>query len=222
MAVSPELIYLKFLAKVNKGNTQGDISCDKDRFVLIFNEVKNRWVEKTLKVKDSILIDSLQEIVKPYKLQNGVDKKTYEEYPLPDDFYEAILGNCLAKRKKCKRNLYLRQVKNQDKNLLRFNVNYKPDFDFEWSFFSIQDNTIRVYKDDFSIEGGEIEYYQVLPNLDVEGYDNIDGTPSTNVELPLSEQYIDQIINLAAEEFERDFQNPQALQIAKDRTKSQE
>ena len=52
--VSPELIYIKFLNKVNKGNTQGDIAVDKERFVLIFNEVKNRWVEKHLKVKDSI------------------------------------------------------------------------------------------------------------------------------------------------------------------------
>lgn len=222
MAVSPELVYLKFLTKVNKGNTQGDVACDKDRFVLIFNEVKNRWVEKTLKVKDSILIDSLQEIVKPHKLQDGIDAGEYEEFSLPPDFYEAILANVLAKRKKCKRNLYLRQVKNQDKNVLRFNINYKPDFDFEWSFFSIQDNTIRVYKDGFSVENGVLEYYQVIPDLDVEGYIHLNGEPSTNIAIPLSEQYVDQIVNLAAEEFERDFQNPQDLQIAKDRTKSQE
>lgn len=220
--VSPQLLYLKFLTKINKGNTQGDIACDKDRFVLIFNEVKNRWVERTLKVKDSILIDSLQEIVKPYKMVDGIDKKDFVEFNLPEDFYEGILANCLAQKGKCKKNIYLRQVKNQDKNILRFNKNYSPDFDFEWSFFSIQNNTIRVYKTDFNIIEGELEYYQVLPDLDVEGYVHLDGQPSTDVTIPLSEQYLDQIINLAAEEFERDFQNSNALQIAKDRTKSQE
>lgn len=220
--VSPQLIYLKFLTKINKGNTQGDIACDKDRFVLIFNEVKNRWVEQHLKVKDSILIDSLWEIVKTVKLKNGVDRIDYQEFEIPDDFYELILGECEAQRKSCKRKLFLREVKNHDKNILRFNKNYTPDFDFEWSFMSIQNKYLRVYKNDFSVKTVTIEYYQVIPNLDVAGYIHIDGTPSVDKPIPLSEQYIDQIINLAAEEFERDFQNPNDLQLALNRTKSQE
>lgn len=219
---SPELIYIKFLNKVNKGNTQGDIAVDKERFVLIFNEVKNRWVERHLKVKDSILIDSLYEIVKTKTLTNGVKKQDFYEFFIPEDFYELILSYCNAKKKKCKKKIFLGHVKNHDKNVLRSNSNYKPDFDFEWSFCSLQNNAIRVYVTDFEIEDVTIEYYQVIPNLDIEGYINLDGTPSTNVSIPLSEQYIDQIINLAAEEFERNFQNPNDLQLAKDRTRSQE
>lgn len=220
--ISPELIYIKFLNKVNKAGTQGDIAIDKERFVLIFNEVKNRWVEKHLKVKDSILIDSLWEIVKTETLSTGIKKNDYFQFDIPEDFYELIVAKCKAKRKKCKKELFLREVKNQDKNVLRFNSNYKPDFDFEWSFISIQSGTVRVYTSDFDIENVTIEYYQVIPNLDIEGYEHLDGTASTNVTIPLSEQYIDQIINLAAEEFERNFQNPNNLQIAKDRTRSQE
>jgi len=220
--VSPEIIYLEFLNKINRGNSQGDIACDKDRFVLIFNEVKNRWVEKTLKVKDSILIDSLWEIVKTETFTSGVDKNYYIEFQIPTDFYELILSYCEAEQKNCKKQIFLRQVKNQDKNILSYNDNYKPDFDFEWSFISIQDGTIRVYKKDFDVKSLTIEYYQVIPDLDIEGYINLDGSPSINKTIPLSKQYIDQIVNLAAEEFERNFQNTQELQIAKDRTSSQE
>jgi hypothetical protein len=92
--VSPEIIYLEFLNKINRGNSQGDIACDKDRFVLIFNEVKNRWVEKTLKVKDSILIDSLWEIVKTKTFTSVIDKDYYIEFYIPIDFYELILSYC--------------------------------------------------------------------------------------------------------------------------------
>lgn len=220
--VSPELIYIKFLNKVNKGNTQGDIAVDKDRFVLIFNEVKNRWVEQTLKVKDSILIDSLWEIVKTVNLYDGVEKKDYVEFRIPEDFYELILAECNAEKSNCKKKLFLREVKNHDKNVLRFNTNYKPDFEFDWSFISLQNETIRVYTDKFKVKDVTLEYYQVIPDLDIQGYINLDGIPSSNIPIPLSEQYVDQIINLAAEEFERNFQNPNDLQLAKDRTRSEE
>jgi len=220
--VSPELIYIKFLLKVNKGNSQGNIAIDKDRFVLIFNEVKNRWVESHLKDKDSILIDSIWEIVKTVNLTNGINIDGYTEFEIPFDFYELILANCEAQRESCRKTIFLREVKNHDKNTLRFNLNYKPDFDFEWSFCSLQGGYIRVYRDDFVVNNLTIEYYKVIPNIDIEGYTHLDGSPSTNIGIEISEQYVDQIINLAAEEFMRDFQDPNNLNIAKDRTNSQE
>lgn len=222
MAVSPELIYIKFLLKVNKGNSQGNIAIDKDRFVLIFNEVKNRWVETLLKEKDSILIDSLWELVKTTEFVDGVEKPEYTEFFIPEDFYELALANCEAKKGKCKKNIFLREVKNQDKNTLRFNVNYKPDFDFEWSFCSLQNGKIRVYRDGFKVSKLTIEYYKVIEDLDIEGYIHLNGTPSSNKSVELSDQYIDQIINLAAEEFMRDFQDDKGLIISQNRTKSQE
>ena len=47
--VSPELIYIKFLNKVNKGNTRGDTAVDKERFVLIFNVVKTGGLKDSSK-----------------------------------------------------------------------------------------------------------------------------------------------------------------------------
>ena len=108
--VSPELIYLKLLLKINKGNSQGNIAIDKDRFVLLFNEVKNRWVEIHLKEKDSILIDSLWEIVKTTELLDNVEVDGYTEFKVPQDFYEVALANCQAERGKCKELLFLREI----------------------------------------------------------------------------------------------------------------
>lgn len=79
-----------------------------------------------------------------------------------------------------------------------------------------------MYKSDFNIENVTLEYYKVIEDLDIEGYTHLNGNASINKPINLSEQYIDQILNLAAEEFERNFQNPNDLQLAKDRTKSQE
>jgi len=220
--MKPELVYLKFLQKVNKGNSQFNITCDRARFVLIINECKNRWVEKHIKSKDSILIESLQEIVKTVEYNQGTDKGDYIEYVLNEDFYESISAKCEAKKGECKGVVYSRELKNQNKNIYQFDENLKPDFDFEWSFHSIQANTLRIYKTDFSILLTTFSYYKVLEEFDIEGYINIDNQPSQNKEFILSDQYVDQIINMAAEEFMRDYENQNGLLIAKDRTQNQE
>src|SRR6185437_4628785 len=99
---STQTTYLKFLQKINKNSTQFNIACDKGRFVLIFNEVKNRWVETNLKSKDSILIDNLREtintasLVTPSKVTND-----YVEYPLPEDYYEHILTKTTCEKNGC-------------------------------------------------------------------------------------------------------------------------
>lgn len=220
--MTSELTYLKFLQKVNKGNTQFNITCDRARFVLIINEVKNRWVETHIKTKDSVLIESLQDSVKEVVYTNGVDKGLYKEYELTDDFYESISLICEAKKGNCSGTVYSRPIKNQNKNYYLFNENLRPDFNFEWTFHTIQGNKLRVYKTDFEILKSFFTYYEVLPEFDIEGYVNLNGLPSSNKPFTLADQYVDQIINLAAEEFMRNFQDAQGLQIAKDRTINQE
>ncbi len=223
--MSPELMYVKFLQKINKNNTQTDIACDKERFVLLINECKNRWVESHLKEKDSILIDSLQEIIKDKEYSTGADKVDYIEYQLEPDFYEAILTKSKAQRGDCKRVLYSREVKNQDKNLLQFDDSQKPDFDFEWTFNSIQGNKLRVYKtDDFKIDSTILEYYSVIPDIQMAGTVDIDEEPvTTSIGIDIiSDQYVDQIVNFAATEFMRDFENQTGVALGKDRQNSEE
>ena len=220
--MEPLEIYLKLLFKINKGNSGGNIAIDKPRFVLLFNECKNRWVERHLKDKDSILIDSLWEVVTPKELLGGTSTHTYTEFTLPPDFYQFIGGDCLGQREKCKRTIFMREVKNQNKSILKFDVNQAPSFDYEWTFCSIQNGFIRIYRKDFDIVKTDIEYYRVIPDIDIVGYKRLDGTPSTDIPIEISVQYVDQILNLAAEEYYRDFNNQEGLNLAKDRTNSQE
>lgn len=222
--MSPELMYIKFLDKINKGNSGGGVDCDKERFVRIINECKNRWVERGIKEKDSVLIDSYQEIVatKPL-LTISDDKSEYTEFKLEEDFYEAILAKCIAKKGKCKKTLYSREVKNQNKNFLQFDESTSPDFEWEWTFHSIQGNKIRFYKKGFIITSAEMEYYKTIPDVQMKDTVDIEGNIVTqSIGINISDQYVDQIINLAATEFERNYQNQVGVALGKDREQSQE
>tara|TARA_R110000868_G_scaffold1729_5_gene13913 strand:+ start:11305 stop:11973 length:669 start_codon:yes stop_codon:yes gene_type:complete len=220
--MSPELMYAKFLNKINKGNTENSIACDASRFVLIVNECKNRWVEKGIKDKDSILIDSFQEIVKTKLLITPSDTTDkYTEFGLEEDYYEGILAKIEATSDTCKGVVYSREVKNQNKNILQWDANQRPDFEFEWTFHSIQGNKIRIYKQEFEIDSVDFEYYSVIPDIQMAGTVDVEGNEiAISKGIDLSDQYVDQIINLSAEEFMRNFENSNGLQIGKDRTNS--
>lgn len=217
-----ELTYQKFLLKINKNNSGGGLYCDKDRAVLYINEAKNRWVEKHLKEKDSVLIDSLQEIVKSVVLINPSVKPDFVEYTLKEDFYESILAKSNSQKKACKWEVFSREVKNQNKNILQWDENQRPSFEWEWTFHSIQDNKLRVYKSDFDILSTEFEYYAIIGDFDIEGYININGQPSVNKPFTLSDQYVDQILNEAVKEFELNIQNQLGVQMSQERINSQE
>lgn len=223
--MSPELMYVKFLDKVNKGSSGGGIDCDKEKFTRIVNECKNRWVEKGIKDKDSVLIDSFQEIVKTKNISTSTNvKKDYIEFQIPEDFYEGILAKCNAKKGSCKKVLYSREVKNQNKNFLQFDEASKPDFNWEWVFHSIQENKIRIYRTDFDITSVVFEYYQIIPDIQMEGTVDIEGnliTTSVGIDI-LSDQYVDQIINLSVKEFEMNYMSQPGVQISQERINSQE
>lgn len=220
---SPQTTYLKFLQKINKNSTQFNIACDRGRFVLIFNEVKNRWVETNLKTKDSILIDNLRETVKSTTLINPtIITDSYVDYLLPEDYYEHILTKTTCKKDGCEGVVYSREVKNQNKNILQFDENQRPDFNYEWTFNSIQSGKLRVYKRDFEVLESIMDYYSEIPDFDIAGYTNVDGQPSVNNPVTIiSNQYIDEIISLAAKEFMLDYESESGVKAADARINSE-
>lgn len=215
--MTPELVYQKILLKGNKLNSNFNSYCDKAKAVLIVNEVLNTWITDKLKYKDSILIDDLQAIVKQVELFPGTDKTSFQSYILPKDFFQCISVECEVQRGKCKKKIFSREIKGQNRNLFQYDENQQPDFDWEWTFHQIATNSLKVYKEGFQILKSIFSYYKTLPEFDVAGYIKLDNTPSSDKPIPLQDRFIDEIINYAVEELMRDFENNNGLQIAKDR-----
>ena len=219
--MSPQEIYSRFLIKINRNSTGANRTCDKGRFVVLINEAKNRWVDQCLKDKNSILIDKLQETIVSETLLSPTIYDEYVDFAFTPSFYEFIDAKCLSSKGKCRRTLRLREIKNPNKQMVYFDESNKPSFEWEWSFLTIQSNILRVYKSDFNILSLQVEYYALIPNIDIAGYINVFNQPSVDIPLNLSEQYIDQIISRAAEEFMRNYENQIGIQIAKDRINSE-
>jgi hypothetical protein len=191
-------------------------------FVRLFNEWKNDWAERSFKYKDSQLIDSVWELVKKQQHIPNVVTPLYAEAFLEEDFYELISVTGVCSKGNCKETVFFRVVKNHDKNILLSNDMTSPDFDTRWSFVTLGGGSIQAYKKGFDILSLTVEYYKTIPDIDIAGYKKLDGTPSQDIGIELSKQYINQIMNLCVADYMRDTANTEGLQLAKDRIASQE
>ncbi len=216
---TPEETYIKFLVKINKNDSQFRISCDKGRFVLLVNENKHKWALSTIEAsKGTVLIEHVEQLVKDAELLNSVVKEEYVEFDFKNQFYETIGGVCLAEQGDCKQTLRLREVKNQDKQLLYFDSSSQPSFEYEWSYYTVQNNKVRIYRKDFNILSATIEYYEFIPEFDIEGYTKADGTASTNIPFTVSDDIVDEILDETAKDFMRIYENQVGFQLSKERT----
>lgn len=218
--------YVKFLQKIDKNNTSDDVYVDIGRFVLIFNEQQNRWLEQQFSKRDFQALLSIQELlVDNLDIQDGVvnHEAKFTEFILPDNYFNYTTSYSVASRGACKlkviRNWLIRPFDINDKIRDAYN---SPSFDYEETLVTIANNKIQVYTDDFTVDKFVFTYYRYPKAIDIIGYIKIDGTPSTTINPELSDKFVDEIISRCAEEVMRDFKDTQGFALSKDRIRTEE
>lgn len=220
--MTAEEAYYKFLIKINKNSTNFNATVDKSIFCSLYNEAQRRWLNKNTPERDGDAIANVQSIIVG-KLLNPLNTTTeYVEFELPKDWFSSADCYVLANKGACKKkiiNLY--QVRSINVRKLMSDDSSHPSFEFEESFYTVENNKIKAYKGDFTITKLSFNYYKEPENISLEGIINIDGSTSINKDPELADIFVDQIISEAATEYMRNWENPQGVQLAKDRQNSE-
>jgi len=218
--MSPIEIYKKFLLKVNKNDTNGNIKVPKSQFVLLFNEQKRKFIDDELSNNESSdLIEDLEELlISDEQLEKIEDYTLKTDFKLPINFSKRVSSYVLASSGDCTNQvLYAWAIKPKDINVYLQNENLKPSFDYRETVVVLNNGKVSVYKDGFTVDELYLTYYQEPKDIDIEGYIHIDGTPSTNIETNLSNSNIELILDRTAMEALRNYENLEHLQIAMQR-----
>lgn len=221
--MSPIEAYKKFLLKVNKNDTNGNIKVPKSQFVLLFNEQKRKLLTQELyKNESSDLIEDFEELlVLDEKLEKLSDSTLKTDFKLPSDYFKRVSSYVLASSGDCKNQvLYAWAIKPKDINVYLQNENLKPSFNYRETVVVLNSDKVSVYKDNFTIDELYLTYYREPKDIDIEGYIHIDGTPSQNIDIGLSDANMELIIDRTATEALRNYENLEHLQIALQRERS--
>ena len=211
-------IYLRWLNKVNKNSTNDNVIADKGRFVEIFNEAQNRYMEWILEKRNEDDIRYIQKLRTPdKKLKKGRTILNHCDFELPEDYFEFDNLQVFGAGDGCKEDkIHVFEAKQENVEELLCDEANKPSFPYRETFYTITDDHVNVYFEDFSISKVYLTYYRCPVQIDIEGYIRHDGTQSTNINSEWDDRVINRILNAATQQFHLNSDNLQRIQFDKD------
>lgn len=216
--------YLMALQKSEQNLANGGIKMDPGRFVLLFNSAQDRMVEYYINRKDDETIKSIQRLLVYWK---DLSRKSHGDNPectyfsLPNDFrwFSNIQGT--FKSGECMASDFLMwDTKNENVHELMADLNNRPSFDYRETFYSIGDDSIVVYEDNFRTVGLRMTYYRSPRIVDLEGYIKADGSKSTNIDPEMDDLFVEKVLNMMTKQFDLNERELEKYQFDKDNVSS--
>jgi len=211
--------YLRFLQLVNRNATNNNVNVDLYRFVKIFNDVQNRYVEWNLDKRNEDSIRNVQKLlVVEFPLLPTGSTASTSTFELPPNFFDFANISAIASTDCCKKERVLvHEIKSEDAEE-KVNDKYsEPSFDWRETFGYLANGSFVVFEKDFDTNELLLTYYREPLQIDIEGYPRLDGTPSTNVDPEFDDVIVNRILLAAAKEFSAINANPEGYALDKDR-----
>lgn len=202
----------KFQIKTNKNLETGSIAVDRGRFVIIFNEAQNKLIEYILDKKNEDDIRYIQKIlVSDFPVSSSESKNNYQSFLLPKDYFDFSNVYARATQEKCKnQQMFLYEIKGDDKNEILQDDFNKPSFEARESPFNITSDTLRVYTDDFTIDKVYLSYYRYPVQLKLLNEDDPESDFDDTVDPEFDDKFVDRVLSIASGEFELNKENPKS------------
>lgn len=207
-----QLAYDKFQIKANSNSETGKIAIDRGRFVIIYNEAQNKLIEYILDKKNEDDIRYIQKIlVSDHVITESFSKFDYQEYKLPEDYFDFSSVYAEASTGKCKnKKIALFEIKDDDKTLISDDENNKPSFIARESFMHITSDKLKVYKEGFTLDKVFLSYYRYPVQIALSNPDNPESDFDIRFNPEFDDKFVDRVISSATGEFELNTMNQKA------------
>lgn len=216
------------LNKVSSGNHQNFEVWDK---ILALNEAQIRLVKKKVNTNNfyqlgfdanrsryqdlqNLIIQyenlPVLSVVEPYPAIKCDLNQTQQKYFLP------VAIECLANRGSCTdRQVNVpRLTKHSDLPVMMANNDFNPSFEFQETLGLISNDQLIIYQGDFQITKVNFSYLRYPQEMDIQGYEHLDGSQSQTVNCELPEHLEDELLELTILELGIDTGNREAAQGA--------
>lgn len=208
--MTPNQAYERFIIKVNENAQTDNISVDRGRFAVMFEEASNKFVEWILEKKSEDDIRYLQPILKTNKVTNYELKDTYQKFRLPEDFFDLGTVSAKGSTECCKQvdfDIYEVKVDNQG-NIINDYMN-SPSGEYREAPYYLESGNVKILIDNFKIDSIEITYYKYPQKIKLEDEEDPESLFQDGDEhLEFDVKALDRIISIAASDNSLNTNNP--------------
>jgi len=211
MSLTAEQVYQKYLQKVDKNITNDNISTDRGRFVLIFNESQNKFVEDSLQQRGVDDIRYIQHLlVLDKKITNPSIKQDHFDFSLPSNILDLADVRATASKRTCiGQSIELWEIQPENLNLVFTNEDDKPSFEWRQAPYIVNSGKLSIYTDKtFTIDYILLDYYKYPNKIELLNPNDPESKFNETVNIEWDDKAIDRIISYAAFEFDLNENNP--------------
>lgn len=189
--------YDKYLIKAEKNSVNDGISTDKGRFVILYNEHQNRFIENIYERKGNEDIRYIQALLVESKpIKNSGKKNNYYKFELPVDYFNFSNVYAKATKKTCvNKQIDLYEIKDTSRNYILSDEFTSPSFEYREAPFTFSDNMIKVFTSDFEVDNIILSYYRYPKQITQVDPENPESELDDSFELDFDDKVIDRIIS---------------------------
>lgn len=152
----------------------------------------------------------------PWTLNVTKENDYWYSEPFPDDYFkyrasysEGFTPKCAGKK------IFHIPVEEANIHLITKNENQNASFEWAEAPVTIAESQLKIFTEDkFDIRKAYLTYYRYPIQMDIAGYINKDGNPSTTVDPELSDDVVEMCIDEAVRIIQGDIQNAFGIQVA--------
>ena len=196
--------YEKYLIKSEKNSINDGLSTDKGRFVILYNEYQNRFVEYTYEKKNEDDIRYIQKLlVESFPIKYNTKKNDFYLFSLPENYFD--LSNVYGKGSKdscINKKIDLFEIKDFDRNYILSDKFTSPSFEYREAPYIISDNSIKVFTNDFTIDSIILSYYRYPIQIKLLDSNNPESDFDDTYDLDFDNKVIDRIISASVGGFD--------------------
>lgn len=225
------LVLIKVKQRINKLDSADydNIECWQVREA--FNKAQIEWVRRQVHGKNDTQegdeetrqrVDDLQILLTPIILQVRQNELFFEAKHLPANYLYLKRATPYVNHGKCKNKPItskLREEANVDDYLGDYSM--QPSFEFEDTFHTMINNTIRVYaNNEFDVEELRIIYYRKPREINFGNCTQMDGSSGEEIDPEFKDDIVELIIDDTVSILAGDIESPNAMQITKQRSEN--